>query len=400
MLTARSNPGAPPVQIKLVCLEDGITSCGFRKMAAYVARLNPDTESCYVSTNSYRSVRGALAGTMGTLSALLDDEQVDEIAQGAARIGPRRLLVDDRLLPSSRASVIQRVRELDPSAYIIWGGIHPIIHPEDAILADVDAICTGEGEFAFEEFLDAPQGRAATSPERRTSGSTDGRTATSIKNRFLPLMTPRRWRRCRSRSTARPARRSTSRARASSPIDRRRLPAQRRPRLPGAVVDRLPVPLHLLRQHEVHRQRPEVQAHPPPERALHRRRGQGRARALPASQPGELPRRQLHGDPVPGARGVRRAVAGRARPAVRRLRRDPELREARQVRDAHVGGHEPHPHGHPERQPGDPRLLQAPDAAREDPGRRQGHRARSRRSTTSRRPTTSSWTTRSRRART
>jgi anaerobic magnesium-protoporphyrin IX monomethyl ester cyclase len=46
-----------------------------------------------------------------------------------------------------------RVRELNPKAYTMWGGIHPIIYPEDAIKADVDAICTGEGELAFAEWL-------------------------------------------------------------------------------------------------------------------------------------------------------------------------------------------------------------------------------------------------------
>jgi radical SAM superfamily enzyme YgiQ (UPF0313 family) len=48
-----------------------------------------------------------------------------------------------------------RVRELDPDVFMIWGGIHAIIHPEDAVTADVDAICTGEGEFAFEQFFAA-----------------------------------------------------------------------------------------------------------------------------------------------------------------------------------------------------------------------------------------------------
>jgi len=41
------------------------------------------------------------------------------------------------------------------STFIPWGGIHPIIHPEDAITAD--AICTGEGEFAFQELYDRLQ---------------------------------------------------------------------------------------------------------------------------------------------------------------------------------------------------------------------------------------------------
>lgn len=49
--------------IKMVCLEDGITSCAFGRMAAYVAQLNPDTESCYVSTNRFKSVANVLKGT-------------------------------------------------------------------------------------------------------------------------------------------------------------------------------------------------------------------------------------------------------------------------------------------------------------------------------------------------
>jgi radical SAM superfamily enzyme YgiQ (UPF0313 family) len=48
--------------------------------------------------------------------------------------------------------IIATIRELNSKAYIVWGGIHPIIHPEDAI-KHADAICTGEGEFAFKNFL-------------------------------------------------------------------------------------------------------------------------------------------------------------------------------------------------------------------------------------------------------
>lgn len=71
------------LRIKLVCLEDGITSCGFRKIAAYVSRLNADTESYYISTNRYRSLRNAVLGTYGGRGEL-GDAEVDEIAQGLA----------------------------------------------------------------------------------------------------------------------------------------------------------------------------------------------------------------------------------------------------------------------------------------------------------------------------
>jgi radical SAM superfamily enzyme YgiQ (UPF0313 family) len=87
--------------------------------------------------------------------------------------------------------VIRRVRELNPSAFIMWGGIHPIIQPEDAILAPVDAICTGEGEFAFEEFLDAfKDGRDHTAVKNfwfKPDGPGSDRI---VQNDFLPLMTP------------------------------------------------------------------------------------------------------------------------------------------------------------------------------------------------------------------
>src|SRR5580658_9471318 len=143
------------MKIRMVSLEDGITSCGFRKMAAYVAGLNADTQACYVTTNRYRGIRNALFGGLGSGGGLEDDE-VDEIAQS--------LCTADLLGFSSMTGyadlthrIIKRVRQLNPSVYMIWGGIHPIINPEDAITADVDAVCTGEGEFAFHEVFDLLQ---------------------------------------------------------------------------------------------------------------------------------------------------------------------------------------------------------------------------------------------------
>lgn len=175
------------MHVQLVCLEDGITSCGFRKLAAHALRLHPRTEACFVSTRSYRTVRAAVSGTMGTLSSLLDREHVEEIAQGlrgADLVGFSSMTGYAELT----RRVIARVRELNPAAYLVWGGIHPIIEPENAILADVDAICTGEGEFAFEELLAALQeGRDATGIRNFWFKTRDGRV---IRNAFRPLQTP------------------------------------------------------------------------------------------------------------------------------------------------------------------------------------------------------------------
>src|SRR3978361_76548 len=108
------------MRTRMVCLEDGITSCGFRKMAAYVAQLHPGTESCYISTERYRSVRTAVRG-MGD-KAVINDEQIDEMAQD---------LKDSDLIGFSSMTgyadlthrVIKRIRELNPSVYIHWDGV-------------------------------------------------------------------------------------------------------------------------------------------------------------------------------------------------------------------------------------------------------------------------------------
>jgi anaerobic magnesium-protoporphyrin IX monomethyl ester cyclase len=175
------------MRIQLVCVEDGITSCGFRKLAAYTARLHPGTESCYISTRSYRTIRAAVSGTMGGVSTLIDREDVEEIAQGLREADVVGFSSMTGYAGLTRR-VIHRLRELNPSAYIVWGGIHPIIQPEDAIAAEVDAICTGEGEFAFAELLAGlEEGRDFTGTRNFWFKARDG---TVTRNPFLPLQTP------------------------------------------------------------------------------------------------------------------------------------------------------------------------------------------------------------------
>lgn len=129
------------MELKLVSLEDGITACGFRKFAGYAHRLNADTRSYYVSTTrTYRSLGNAVRGTLGG-KADLGEEQVDEIARGLAGAGIVGFSSMTGYSDLTRR-IIRRLRSIDPKAMLIWGGIHPIIHPEDAITADVDAIWT------------------------------------------------------------------------------------------------------------------------------------------------------------------------------------------------------------------------------------------------------------------
>ena len=200
------------MKIKLVSLEDGITSCGFRKMAAYVARINEDTESCYISTKRYRSIRNGLRGTLGSAGSL-EPEEIDLAARG--------LIKSDLVGFSSMTGYADLTRKLiKPRARarpvdVHHLGRHPPDHPaRGRDPRDVDAICIGEGEFAFEELCDGLKaGKRPT--DMKNFWFKDGKGGEEIiKNHFLPLMSQARWSRCRSRSTAR-ARRSTTRARAS-----------------------------------------------------------------------------------------------------------------------------------------------------------------------------------------
>lgn len=141
------------MKIALLSLEDGITATGFRKMAGFVERINPDTNVYYVGTSAYWSVAKSIMRSAKTCGFIEDESALQQIATTVADadiVGFSSMTGYAELTKE----LARRVRKINPQAYQIWGGIHPIIYPEDAIQADVDAICTGEGELAFGEFLD------------------------------------------------------------------------------------------------------------------------------------------------------------------------------------------------------------------------------------------------------
>ena len=170
------------MKIRMVCLEDGIMSCGFRKIAAFAERINADTRSYFVSTNHFgglKFLRGHLGG-----AAVFDADAVDEVARGLSDADVVGFSSMTGYAEMTRA-VARRLRELSKNTYIVWGGIHPIIHPEDAIQADVDAICTGEGEFAFEELVDCLRTGKDHTGIHNFWFKHDGKV---VRNPFLPLM--------------------------------------------------------------------------------------------------------------------------------------------------------------------------------------------------------------------
>jgi len=171
------------MKIRLACIEDGLENIGFKKFAAYVQSIHKDTQAAFVPTgNVYSLIRHITEKGAGDLNK----KDIHTVAQFLAE-GDLIGLCSMTQYSTTVHKIIVAIRGLNPQAYIVWGGIHAIIHPEDAI-KHADAVCTGEGEFAFKVFLELYLKRKdfTTAPSfwfNKDNGA--------IKNRNLPLMTPK-----------------------------------------------------------------------------------------------------------------------------------------------------------------------------------------------------------------
>ena len=170
------------MQIRLACIEDGIENYGFRKVSAFIKSIHPETKIAYIPTGNLRNILKVLTEKE---AGYLVDKDIHMAAQ---------FLIEGDLIGLSSMTqysktvykIIAKIRHLNPKSYIVWGGIHAIIHPEDAI-KHADAVCTGEGEFAFETFLELFK----SGKDYTTAPSFWFRKGNNIiKNRNLPLMKP------------------------------------------------------------------------------------------------------------------------------------------------------------------------------------------------------------------
>lgn len=138
------------MKINLVAIEDGLNNYGFRKIAAYVRQIYRDTKIFYVTTGNSRTFRHLLFAKSGRG---LDNSDIAAMATDLAQADVVGFSSMTQYAPLT-IKLISAIRAVNPKIMIVWGGIHPIIEPEDAIRY-ADAICTGEGEFAFALFLEA-----------------------------------------------------------------------------------------------------------------------------------------------------------------------------------------------------------------------------------------------------
>ena len=171
------------MEIRLICVEDGLENVGFKKLAAYVKSIHQNTKAAYVPTGNVYSLLKHITEKGGGELNENDIHLVAKFLAEADIVG----LCSMTQYSKTVYKIISATRRFNPKAYIVWGGIHAIIHPEDAI-KHADAVCTGEGEFAFEKFLTLYKNKQDYTTAPSFWFNKDNKI---IKNSNLPLMTPR-----------------------------------------------------------------------------------------------------------------------------------------------------------------------------------------------------------------
>ena len=160
------------MKIHLICIEDGLENVGFRKFSAYVRSIHSDTKAAYVPTGNIYSIINIMreqgAGT-------LKEEEINAIGKFLGESDIAGICSMTQYSAVSK-KIIAATRRINPRTYIIWGGIHAIIHPEDAI-KHADAVSLSE---EINALLAAP-GVSATiqRPDQGLSGEGFSDSATS-----------------------------------------------------------------------------------------------------------------------------------------------------------------------------------------------------------------------------
>jgi anaerobic magnesium-protoporphyrin IX monomethyl ester cyclase len=175
--SATASPRYP--KVSFVSVESGITALGFRRVAAVARRLNPTTKVCFVAVDSLYSFMSQI---FPTKRAVFGGDDAEEVGR---QLADSDLVCFSAMTASAKhvERIIASIRRHNRRAYVLFGGVHPIIYPDEAI-AVADAICINEGEKSFESFYKA----FFAGGEYRTVSGMWFRSANGVhKNPCLPL---------------------------------------------------------------------------------------------------------------------------------------------------------------------------------------------------------------------
>ncbi|MBF0503758.1 MAG: radical SAM protein [Candidatus Omnitrophica bacterium] len=169
------------MKMNFVSIDGGIIACGFRKMCSLARSIHPDTGVYYIVPTNHMSIASLL---LGRCTSDIAQDDLDRISRHLATAD---LVCFSSMTPYADLTkvIVNRIKAINPYVYLVWGGIHPIVNPDDAINY-VDAICVGEGELAFKEFFSLYQQEADYTRTKNFWFNQEGRI---IKNDFSSLQT-------------------------------------------------------------------------------------------------------------------------------------------------------------------------------------------------------------------
>ncbi len=136
------------MKLAFVSVENNLSAIGFRRMTALVRQAQPELGVYYVVPFEAASPWNRLRGKKYHNAV---DPEIDTIASHLAK---SEMVCFSSMSTHSEYTrkLIETVRARNPGTFIVWGGIHCTVNPDDAIRS-ADAVCVGEGEKAFPEFL-------------------------------------------------------------------------------------------------------------------------------------------------------------------------------------------------------------------------------------------------------
>ena len=136
------------MKIKLVSIESGIAAMGFRRIVSVVKNIEPLVQIYFLPTDNLYSLKSHIFPSQ---IKSLNNKEIIGISK---HLADTDLIAFSSMTASSKyvEKISKHIKQINPKAYIIWGGIHPTLYPNES-LKYVDAICVGEGELPIETFL-------------------------------------------------------------------------------------------------------------------------------------------------------------------------------------------------------------------------------------------------------
>jgi len=171
------------MKLRMVYIGTSFSAYGFRLLGSIVRKQFPDCKIQFVMCANIRIFLNIILPPT-TYSSSLSEEEADKIAEELSDADILGLSAMSEFAKPTK-KIISAVRKRNPKTFIVWGGVHGIMHPEDAI-EHADAVCTNEAEEVFPEFLE----KFSNGENYKDVGNFWFRDGSDIiKNEFAPLLT-------------------------------------------------------------------------------------------------------------------------------------------------------------------------------------------------------------------